>query len=192
MQHKEIRSHSIPTENSESQTRRSRCSQAGVPCLMNLQKGKCTEFARHGHTCDSQVIRIQHEEVQRPQGNLAAQLEEAEEEEDALAEKLTEHRARIRNLQKQLTVKDQEEVAAQDLEVASAADAGRLEGGMFAGNGKPIPTDLSTFDPYSMDGGLHRSPKHWSVLNGDQTPSLGFTHGDFSASGNIAGKETWN
>lgn len=186
MQHKEIRSHSIPTEISESRTRSSCCSQAGVPCVMNLQKGRCSECARHGHTCNSQVIWIEHEEVRKSRGNLAAQLEEAEEEVDALAQKSTEHRARIRSLRKQLIVKDQKGTVAQDLEVAYVADAGRLEREMFAGNAKPIPTDLSSFDPYSVDGGLHQSPKHWSVLNGDPFPVLGFTHGDFSASGNIA------
>lgn len=75
---------------------------------------------------------------------------------------------------------------AQDLEVVCVADAGRVERKMFAENAKPIPTDLSSFDPYSVDGGLHQSPEHRSVLNGERSPVLGFTHGDFSASGNIA------
>lgn len=66
MQHKEIRSHSIPTEISELRTRSSCCPQPGVPCVMNLQKGRCSERARHGHTCNSQMIWIEHEGSESP------------------------------------------------------------------------------------------------------------------------------
>lgn len=142
---------------------------------MDLRTGRCAECARHGQSCNSQVTRIEYEKIRKSREKLAAQLEEAEEEEDVLTRKLLEHRARIRRLRKQLRMKEQKEEQAQELEAASIKEAESLEQELFAENTAPIPLDLPSFTPYPLDGRLLMTPEQWSALEGTPFPTLGFT-----------------
>lgn len=156
-------------------TRCYHCVQANVPCVMDLRTGRCAECARHGQSCNSQVTRIEYEKIRKSREKISAQLEEAEEEEDALTRKLLEHRARVRRLRKQLRMKEQKETEAQELEVASIQDADDLEQSLFSLNSEPIPMDMLSYDRFPMDGRLLMSPEQWSALEGVSFPFLGST-----------------
>lgn len=149
---------------------------------MDLRTGRCAECARHGQSCNSQVTRIEYEKIRKSREKIAAQLEAAEEEEDELTRKLLEHRSRVRRLRKQLRMKEQKEAQAQEAEASSIAEAERLEEELLAASLEPISADLTSFDPYPMDGRLLLSPEQWSNLEGVPFPVLGFT-GDDSGPG---------
>ena len=104
---------------------------------------------------------------------IAKQLEEAEEEEDAMTRKLLEHRARVRRLRKQLRMKELKEVRAQDAEAASIQEADRLERELFADNADPIPLELPANNRLPMDGRLWMSPSDWAAWDGQSWNSLG-------------------
>lgn len=150
---------------------------------MDLRTGHCAECARHGHSCNSRVTRVEYEKIRRSREELAHQLEEAEEEEDALTQKLLEHRARVRRLRKQLKMKEQEKSAAQELKAASITDAVQLEREFLSESAEPIPAELLSFDPFPMDGRLLMSPEQWSALDGVPFPVLGFTGDAFVTAG---------
>ncbi|KAM0708541.1 hypothetical protein Q7P35_005193 [Cladosporium inversicolor] len=116
--------------------------------------------------------------AQNAPDTIAAQLEAAEEEEDELTRKLLEHRSRVRRLRKQLRMKEQKEAQAQEAEASSIAKAERLEEELLAASLEPILADLTSFDPYPMDGRLLLSPEQWSNLKGVPFPILGFTSDD--------------
>ena len=154
------------------------CATANVSCVMDLRTGRCAECARHGQSCNSQVTRIEYEKIRKSREKIASQLEAAEEEEDELTKKLLEHCSRVRRLRKQLQMKEQKEAQVQELEASSIAEAERLETELFATSSEPIPADLTTFEPYPMDGRLLLSPEQWSTLEGVPFPVLGFTSDD--------------
>lgn len=150
------------------------CAQANTACVMDLRTGRCAECARHGQSCNSQVTRIEYEKIRRSREKLAAQLEAAEEEEDALTRKLFEHRARVRRLRKQLKMKEQKESSAQEAEALSIADSEQFEA-EFSSAVDPVPIDLPSFDPFPLDGRLLMSPAQWSALEGAPFETLGYT-----------------
>jgi hypothetical protein len=79
-------------------------------------------------------------------------------------------------------MKEQKEAQAQDLEASSIAEVEQLEAEFLAATSEPLPADLTSFDPFPMDGRLLMSPEQWSNLEGVPFPVLGFT-GDDSGPG---------
>lgn len=79
-------------------------------------------------------------------------------------------------------MKEQKEAQAQELEASSIAEAEKLEAELFTADSEPIPADLTSFDPFPIDGRLLMSLEQWSTLEGVPFPMLGFT-GDDSGPG---------
>ena len=156
-------------------TRCHHCSSVDKECKVDLRTGRCSECARLGQSCNQQVTRIEYEKIRATRLKIARQLEEAEEEEDAMTRKLLEHRARVRRLRKQLRMKEEKEAVAQDREAASIAEAERAERELQDLFAKPIPLDLPFCEPVSFDGRLWKSPSEWSALDGVPFSVLGGT-----------------
>ena len=124
------------------------------------------------------MTRIEYERIRKERLKVAKKLEEAEEEEDAITEKLLEHRRKIRRLRKQLRMKESHEHKAREKEEASIADAERVEEEfLLVDPVDPIPMDLPSFTPTPLDGRLLMSPAGWSEIDGTPWGLLGQAEG---------------
>lgn len=139
-------------------TRCYHCTKANKECKVDLRSGRCSECALNAQSCNLQITRIEYERIRKEQLNVAKELDEAEEEEDAITEKLLAHRRKIRCLRKQLRMKESKEQKAQDKEEASIAEAAQLEQELASDPSEPIPLDLPSFDVMPMEGRLLLSP----------------------------------
>lgn len=161
---KEFLAANILSDGFEMPTKCYHCVAANKACVVDIRSGRCAECAGHGQSCNLQVTRVEYEKIRKVREKVAKELEEAEEAEDALTQKLLEHRARVRRLRKSLRMKEKAEVVAQDKEVASIAEAKRLEAELSLLASDPLPFELPPNDTFPFDGRLWMSPQAWDEL----------------------------
>lgn len=143
------------------------CFKANKECKVDLRSGRCSECAHHGQSCNLQVTRIEYERIRKERLKVASKLEEAEQEEDAMTEKLLEQRRKIRRLRKQLHIRESHEYEARGKEEASIDDAERVEAAFLSV--EPMTSmDSQSITPAPMDDQLLISPAYWGDV--DSTP----------------------